>query len=132
MPSRLLQIYLDPLGSDRTECIRLVHVDKAIAYSYVTLSYRWGRPEPLKVTRTEGLDLDGHKTISVQSLTKGIPVSKLPKTFREATQIAAHCGIEYLWIDCLCIIQDKTSDGYNQDWEDEAAKMGDIYAGGLL
>lgn len=70
--------------------------------------------------------------MSKQDLEKGISISDLPKTFREAAEIVTHCGLQYLWIDCLCIVQDKDSNGGNPDWKEEAEKMGDIYAGGVL
>ncbi|EHK19955.1 uncharacterized protein TRIVIDRAFT_155817 [Trichoderma virens Gv29-8] len=51
-----------------------------------------------------------------------IPWNKLPKSFREAMQITRRLGVEYIWINSLCIIQDDS-----RDWEHEAAIMGKIY-----
>jgi hypothetical protein len=36
-------------------------------------------------------------------------------------------GIEYIWIDCLCILQDSKA-----DWEHEAARMADVYSNAYL
>lgn len=102
-------------------------------YVYVTLSHRWGThpfPEPPRLSRdTVALDTGW---ISIEDLQTGISQSRLPQTFRDALQIARICEVRYIWIDCLCIVQDKDLDGNNPEWDTEAVKMGDIYAGGLL
>jgi hypothetical protein len=54
----------------------------------------------------------------------GFDVSKLPKTFRDAVRVAQNLGIQYLWIDSLCIIQ-----WNEEDWKSEAKRMQDVYAG---
>jgi hypothetical protein len=56
-----------------------------------------------------------------------IPWDELPKTFRDAIIISRNLGIEYMWIDSLCIVQDDP-----RDWELEAAKMGEIYSNAFL
>jgi hypothetical protein len=48
-------------------------------------------------------------------------------TFQHAVQICAGLGIEYLWIDSLCILQ-----GNEDDWVQESAKMASIYANSWL
>jgi hypothetical protein len=63
--------------------------------------------------------LDSHKT--------GIPMSALPKTFRDAVKITHRVGKRFLWIDSLAIIQDDT-----KDWEFEAAQMAAIYENSFL
>jgi hypothetical protein len=47
---------------------------------------------------------------------------KLSKTFQEAVAMTRQLGVRYLWIDSLCIIQDNA-----EDWNIEAANMGNIY-----
>jgi hypothetical protein len=47
----------------------------------------------------------------------------MPRNFRDAINITRMMGFRYLWIDSLCIIQDSP-----EDWEMEAARMGDVYA----
>jgi hypothetical protein len=47
-----------------------------------------------------------------------IPWSHLPKTFRDAIYFIRRLGIEYVWIDSLCIIQD--------DREDKAREIGQM------
>lgn len=55
---------------------------------------------------------------SIQDLKEGIAVSFLPKTFQDAIKITQRLRIKYLWIDCLCIIQDDPN-----DWGKEASAM---------
>jgi hypothetical protein len=54
-------------------------------------------------------------------------MAKLPKTFRDAVNVTRALGIQYIWIDSLCIVQDDMG-----DWEQEAAKMASIYEGSFL
>lgn len=119
-PTRLL--HLDPCRDDH---FRLVSPPVGESCEYVTLSHRWGEPEPPKLQSGEQ-----HK-YSEAKLRKGSQVSDLPRAFRDAIRIVKACRLEYIWIDSLCILQD-SSEGHNKDWEREAAKMGDIYAGGVL
>ncbi|KAG8528312.1 uncharacterized protein KY384_007229 [Bacidia gigantensis] len=60
-------------------------------------------------------------------LKEGVPITSLPKTFREAIEIAKWFEITYLWIDSLCIIQNS-----NEDWQKEAITMKDVYKNALL
>lgn len=52
----------------------------------------------------------------------GIPWRTLPKTFQDAITVTRQMGVQYLWIDSLCILQgDKT------DWDLHVSLMGSIY-----
>jgi hypothetical protein len=53
-----------------------------------------------------------------------IPMYELPKTFTDAIDITRKLGLDYLWIDSICIIQ-----GDNCDWEHESALMSPVYGG---
>jgi hypothetical protein len=53
-----------------------------------------------------------------------IMIASLPKTIRDAIQITRRLGIRFLWIDCLCIIQDSLN---SVDWNKEAPQMGQYY-----
>lgn len=87
-----------------------------ITSRYATLSYCWGGSVSL-TTRSD--NILAHK--------QGIPFSSMPPTFRHAVQISRRLGIQYLWIDSLCILQDS-----KRDWEQESSKMGDIYEGSYV
>ena len=83
---------------------------------YATLSHCWGRT--LVIQTTTRL-LDQYK--------QNIPFENLSKTFQDALIVCRRLGIRFLWIDFLCIVQDDPL-----DWEHEAAKMADVYAGPYL
>jgi len=82
---------------------------------YLALSHRWGALDSqVKMLVT--------KRGSIEEFARGIAMELFPLTFRHAIEVSRSLGIQYLWIDSLCIIQDDY-----QDWEIEAARMGDIY-----
>jgi len=56
-----------------------------------------------------------------------IRISKLPTVYRQAIDIALQLGVQYLWIDSLCIIQDDEA-----DWLRESSRMFDIYRNALF
>ena len=78
---------------------------------YIALSHRWGDQKPLTTTK---------RTLSQRQ--NKIAWSELPKSFQDAVTITRRLGIQYLWIDSLCIIQDDRS-----DWEKESARMATIF-----
>ncbi|OXV05179.1 hypothetical protein Egran_07053 [Elaphomyces granulatus] len=79
---------------------------------YMTLSHSWGGVSPIITT-----------TDTLSQRMRAIPYKKLPKTFQDAVIITRSLGVNYLWIDSLCILQDS-----QEDWQREAAKMKDVYA----
>lgn len=52
-----------------------------------------------------------------------IPLAKVPRTLIDAFVLTKKLGIDYLWVDALCIVQ-----GSQEEWEQESAKMGLIYS----
>lgn len=58
---------------------------------------------------------------------RGIEMEQLPSTFRDAIRITREFAIDYVWIDCLYILQDSET-----DWEDVSRDMGGVYANSLL
>lgn len=86
-------------------------VSNQVRGRYVALSHCWGSENPLLTTLS-----------TLDARTHGIPMETLPKMFQDAIVIARQLGINYVWIDSLCIIQDS-----DEDWSREAAVMGDIY-----
>lgn len=59
--------------------------------------------------------------------TQGIDRDLLPVAFQDTAKIAHRLNVKYLWIDILCIIQDDIS-----DWQEETAKMGEIFENAAL
>ncbi|KAF2679089.1 HET-domain-containing protein [Lentithecium fluviatile CBS 122367] len=53
---------------------------------------------------------------------QGFNLQDLPKTFRDAIEIAGWANVRYIWIDSCCIIQ-----GSKSDWEKEAKMMEKVY-----
>jgi hypothetical protein len=81
------------------------------ASSMLALSHCWGGPiSPMLTSNTLAL---------FENL---LPYSDLPANFQDAITITRRLGIQYLWIDSLCIVQDS-----KQDWEEQSKKMGSIY-----
>jgi hypothetical protein len=108
IPSRLISV-----GSAGEEYLRICTRDDIPAgRGYMTLSHCWGKLNILKLT-VENLG----------RLLKSIPFTELPKTFQDAISITRALGIQYLWIDSLCILQDSEDDGRR-----ESAMMGDVYS----
>lgn len=64
---------------------------------------------------------------NLKERTREILFASLPLTFRDAVKITRHLKVRYLWIDSLCIIQDSS-----EDWEEEVAIMGQVYARSLI
>lgn len=112
-PKRLIVV-----GSG-TEDVRLCLTENLPSgdVQYLTLSHCWGIIA-MPVVTTEG---------NVKEHLKRIPFQELTKTFQDAIVITRRIGLRYLWIDSLCILQ-----GNDDDWLNEAAFMGEIYAGGFL
>jgi hypothetical protein len=64
---------------------------------YVALSHCWGDPKRHPLMST-------HATLKDHM--SGIAISSLPRSFRDAISVCLHLDIQYLWVDCLCIVQD--------------------------
>lgn len=86
---------------------------KGMKGRYCALSHCWG-PKVKKPLRT----LRENR----EQFSKRIPPDAIPKTFQDALIITKGIGIDYLWIDSLCIIQDDLD-----DWERESEVMGSLY-----
>ena len=92
------------------------------ATPYMTLSHRWPSPEQ---EQEYGTILRLTKT-NLEALRLSCPLVELAPTFRETIYVARELKIEYVWIDCLCIIQDDYPDKKR-----EISKMGHIYKNAL-
>jgi len=111
VPTRLVRYD----GNSDTICI----VNKKTRDSkihYVALSHCWGKGNFLTLTAENS-----------QELAEGIPMSCLPKTFRDAISVCRWLKYQYLWIDSLCIQQDS-----REDWLAEAHSMTDVYSNAAL
>ena len=91
-------------------------VESKVPSRYLSLSHCWGKTQNI-VTTTN--NLLAHKS--------RIPFSFLSQTFKDAIYITRKLGVQFLWIDSLCILQDSVL-----DWERESALMGSIYMDSIL
>ncbi|CZR67421.1 uncharacterized protein PAC_17320 [Phialocephala subalpina] len=106
-PTRLVRL-------DTTEDLKLYLCDAQDlpeSTQYMTLSHRWGTGKLNTLTLQ-----------NIEDLRACIPFTDLTKTFQDAIIITRFMGIEYIWIDSLCIIQDSA-----EDWERESLLMRDVY-----
>jgi Heterokaryon incompatibility protein (HET) len=106
-PARLIEVL---------PTIRLVEVGDEKPLRYITLSHCWG-----------GVDIPGKTTLAnIHEYRNEIAFDILPKTFQEAITVTRLLGVPYLWVDCLCIVQDDVL-----DWEKEASKMASVFENGV-
>lgn len=110
LPTRVLAI-----GRKESDPISLLETRGARG-RYVCLSWCWGKALPLTTTRD-----------NIAALKANVPWSQLPPAFQDAIEISRHLGINYLWIDALCIVQ-----GDKLDWEKESANMAEVYGNAFL
>jgi hypothetical protein len=110
LPTRVLDV-----STGGTNHVRLVEAQGTGFYT--ALSHCWGKPDDLFTTT---------KATLKQRLT-GISLEELPRTFLDAVLITQELGVQYLWIDSLCIVQDD-----KLDWEAQSAEMANVYSGSYL
>ncbi|PMD44770.1 HET-domain-containing protein [Hyaloscypha variabilis F] len=80
-------------------------------HNYATLSHCWGSQTFLTLSKS-----------NLEEFGRQIPAAALSRTFLDAIFVCQQLGVEYIWIDSLCIIQDD-----QQDWHREAALMTKVY-----
>ena len=116
-PSRLLRLVQCPDGS---LCVVLQDTPKGGDYTkadrYTSLSYCWGGHQEFQ--------LNAH---TEATLINGIPVSSLPQTLRDAVFVTYNLGLQFIWVDCLCIRQDNP-----QDIALEIAQMPQVYTNSFI
>lgn len=80
---------------------------------FAALSYCWGTHPGLRL-----------KLSKYQDLKTDMPFDQLSPTIQDSVLVTIELGLQYLWVDALCIIQDSP-----EDWNREAPKMYDVYRG---
>lgn len=87
---------------------------------YAALSYVWG----LKRTFTTKLE-----NVNLLRMHGGVEkiLPELPKIIRDAIDLVRRLGIQYVWVDSLCIIQDS-----DRSWKLNAYNMDSIYGNAEL
>jgi hypothetical protein len=107
LPTRVIRILDD-------DNLRLV--SGALPAKYTILSYCWGGPQQFITT-----------TDVVESRRAGFKTQQLPKTLQDAVTLTKSLGLEYLWIDAVCILQDSPD-----DMDIELPKMPSYYRNAYL
>jgi hypothetical protein len=107
MPARLIEIA--DYGTEYR--LRLRDTDDLSSATFAALSYCWGGDQSVKCLKN-----------LIPRFSIGIPFGDLPATINDAISVCRRVGIEYLWVDALCIIQDDPL-----DQAVEIAKMPNIY-----
>ena len=111
-PTRLIEVRANSSDCD----LRLYSTSNGpIKEPYMTLSHCWGNSQFLRLT-----------TSTRDRLQKGFTLAELPPTFQDAIMVTRALGINFLWIDALCIIQDSIV-----DWQHEATLMSQVYSNSI-
>lgn len=109
LPSRVLDVG-NPERPD-TLCIR--ETGGCAVGTYIAVSHRWGETDKQFQTTTA----------NIQKRREGFPFQELPQTFKDAVIVARKLGVQFLWIDSLCIKQDDDLDKMT-----ELKRMEEVFA----
>lgn len=114
LPTRLIQIQASEEGDNPQLTLQ---GSRAVPRGsrYAALSYCWGEYKPVCMTT----QLDATRR---DDNLRSIQWDELPRTFQDAVKFTLALGIEYLWIDSICIVQ-----GDSKDWIREAPTMNAVY-----
>jgi hypothetical protein len=101
LPSRVLDVgHPRDLG---TLCIR--ETRRQVVGRYIAVSHRWPEDPDRRILTTSK---------NIQERQKALAFQELPRTFQDAVTVARMLGVQFLWIDALCIKQDDTLDIGNE------------------
>ena len=107
LPTRLIDVG-DPIGYS----VSVVTTTESSRGEWFALSHCWGRaPQPIVATRS-----------NIHELSKILRLSQLSGTVRDAIAVTRALGVQYLWVDLLCILQDDIA-----DWARESSRMCEYY-----
>ncbi|MCJ1437644.1 hypothetical protein MMC27_007031 [Xylographa pallens] len=99
--------------------LRLVEGSKLDHVRYVAVSYTWGVELATKDERAI-IKAAATKENNSQKRREGFPMAGLPDTILDAIRLTLSLGLEYIWIDDICIVPPV-------DWNEEASKMDEVY-----
>jgi hypothetical protein len=101
-----------------------MRVQSLSAVEYATLSYVWGSKEShcmLRKTDTHWANNSSEPESYIKNL------DDFPTSIRDAMTVTTEMGLDYLWVDTLCIFQDDLKGVLNQ-----IRKMAEIYMNATL
>lgn len=115
VPSRLLYIPPEPMEG----IVLRLKEDVPSGAKYVALSHCWGSRDKWPRCLTTNANYE--------SQLSHIQWETLPQTFRDTAIFARRLGVEYIWVDSMCIIQ-----GDERDWQKESTKMYSVYSNAYI
>jgi hypothetical protein len=123
VPARLVRLKASAdapsaVGGNDVRLIDTVAEYGSFCPPYATLTHCWGTNLPRDIITTQA---------NLSQQMSGISVQSLPLNFQHAIYYAGWLGVQYIWIDALCIVQDLPD-----DWKAESVKMGAIYSGSVI
>jgi hypothetical protein len=121
VPKRLVSVRPGGLAYDGIRVLDSASSSIPSSASYAALSYCWG---PESTTRSKILCLTKE---NLAYMSNGIEMSQLPPVFQDAVKVTRSLGLQYLWLDALCIAQ-----GDREDWVHEGSNMGEYYANAFV
>jgi hypothetical protein len=104
-------------GANEVFSVKLRETQSSDTGRYACLSHCWGNPPRLLKTETQ----------NYSERKRAIAWEDLPRTYQDAVRYVRLLGLQYLWIDSLCILQDS-----EEDLQRESAKMATIYQNSFL
>ena len=111
-PTRLIDVRVNNRDCE----LRLYSTSNGpIKEPYMTLSHCWGKAQFLRLT-----------SLTHDRFHQGFTFAELPPTFQDAVMVTRALGVNFLWIDALCIIQDSDA-----DWQHEATMMSQVYSNSI-
>ncbi|KAH7346241.1 heterokaryon incompatibility protein-domain-containing protein [Rhexocercosporidium sp. MPI-PUGE-AT-0058] len=124
LPPRLIDV--GPHDGSRQPFLCVVSEDlkgEQHGLRYTALSYCWGKRGTLWTTGS-----------NISERREEIALKDFPGTIRDAVLITRKLGIQYLWVDALCILQSggNHDEKAQYDWEQHSHIMGDIYGNAFV
>jgi len=111
LPTRLLCIKVGQICLVETQNFT---EEQRAAARFIALSHCWGPPGVIQYKTT---------TENILARLKSIAVDELPQTIKDAVAAGQALGIDYIWIDSICIVQDMP-----QDLKHELSIMLEVYS----
>lgn len=78
-------------------------IPASLSTPFVSLSYVWGGAEQFQLTKSLYPEVTKYQGLMEYE-------DKIPTTIKDAMAVVSGLNERYLWVDCLCIVQDDTSD----------------------
>jgi hypothetical protein len=93
LPTRVIDV------SESDDVLKLHQSGPEDKGAYAALSYCWGSEQPEQTT-----------TANLNRYLAGFRCSDLAQSLQDAISITRQLGIQYLWVDSMCIVQDDKDD----------------------